>query len=296
MIGSEIIRSMMDHVDIIHDCPEMGIGLGVPRPPVKVYEDGDGYHLYQPSTDLDHTEKMESFVEELLERIGDVDGFILKAKSPSCGMGDVKIYAKKEKGTKKRMGSGFLGRIAEEKYNHLALETEKRLMDERIRDHFLTKLFTISRFRKVEDAKGLIDFHTRSKYLLMAYDQNTMRKMGRVVSSQKELGINDAIRQYHELLGSALVKGPRYTSHINVLMHCFGFVSSELTDDEKRFFLDSVEMYRDDRIPLSSLKTMVNSWIVRFNVKYLKDQYYFDPYPLELVEKIDKKRDRELWK
>jgi uncharacterized protein YbgA (DUF1722 family) len=123
-----------------------------------------------------------------------------------------------------------------------------------------------------------------------------MREMGKIVSKQKEIGIEAAFERYENLLGSALSKGPRYTSHINVLMHCFGYVSSSLTGDEKRFFEDTMELFRDDRIPLTTVKSLMNSWIVRFNVKYLLDQYYFNPYPVELVNAFDGKRDRELWK
>lgn len=299
VIGSQIVKDLMEHAEIVHDCPEAGIGLGIPRPPVKVFEDSEGYHLYQPSTELDHTDKMSKYVDDLLAGMGVVDGFILKARSPSCGMGDVKIYPSKEKGKQKRMGSGFLGMKVEERYSHLAVESEKRLLDERIRDHFLTKLFTIARYRKVMDemkARTLIDFHSRAKFLLMAYDQNTMREMGRIVSNQKELGIEDAVEGYQKLLGIAMEKGPRYTSHINVMLHGFGYVSSELTSAEKDLFMDSIEMFRDDRIPLTTLKSILRSWLVRFNVKYLLEQYYFDPYPVELTGNYDGKRDRELWK
>lgn len=298
-IGSEIVRNLRDNAEILHECPEMGIGLGVPRKPVKVYEDDTGYHLYQTSTDRDHTDKMVSFVDNLLNGLNDIDGFILKAKSPSCGLDDVKIYASKEKGKQKRMGSGFLGMEVQKRFENLAVETEKRLLDDRIRDHFLTKLYTNARFREVKRSgkpKDLIEFHARSKFLLMAYSQITMREMGRIVSNQKETGIGEAIKQYEQLLGKALSKGPDYTSHINVMMHCFGYVSSELSKDEKDFFMDSLDLYRDDRIPLTTLKSMINSWILRFKVKYLLDQYYFEPYPVELIRSIDGKRERELWK
>jgi uncharacterized protein YbgA (DUF1722 family) len=179
------------------------------------------------------------------------------------------------------------------------VETEKRLLDERIRDHFLTKLYTNARFRGVQkekNPKSLIEFHSRAKHLLMAYNQSLMRDMGRIVSKQKEIGIDTALKEYGSLLGLALSKGPRFSSHINVLMHCFGYVSSDLSDDEKSFFMDSLDLYRDDRIPLNTVKSLIYSWIVRFGEKYLRDQYYFRPYPVELIDTFDGKRDRELWK
>jgi uncharacterized protein YbgA (DUF1722 family)/uncharacterized protein YbbK (DUF523 family) len=299
VIGSSIVKELMQHSEFIHDCPEMGIGLGVPRPPVKVYEDDQGYHLYQTSTDRDHTDNMVGFVDDLLQSMGEVDGIILKAKSPSCGIGDVKIYPTKEKGRIKRMGSGFLGMEVEKRFSHIAVETEKRLMDERIRDHFLTKLYTNARFRNVRKSgkpKDLIRFHSRAKYLLMSYNQTVMREMGRIVSDQKAIGIGEAFDRYGKLLGEAMARGPRFTSHINVCMHGFGYVSSELTDQEKDLFMQSLDLFRDDRIPLNSLKTMLLSWFLRYKVDYMLDQFYFQPYPIELIQAFDGKRDRELWK
>ena len=299
IISSEIVRNLMDHAEIVHDCPEMGIGLGTPRPPVKIYEDKEGFHLYQPSTEMDHTEDMKSFVDGILNSLGPVDGFILKARSPSCGLNDVKIYGSREKGKHKKLGSGFLGMEVQNRFFDLAVETEKRLLDDRIRDHFLTKLYCLARYRVVMEensAKSLIDFHSMSKFTLMAYNQSLMREMGRVVSQQKELGIEAALVRYRALLGRALSKGPSYNSHINVLMHCFGFVSTKLGKEERSFFLDSLDLYRDERVPLISLKTMLRSWLIRFDVDYLLDQYYFEPYPEELMRQLDTKKDRELWR
>jgi uncharacterized protein YbgA (DUF1722 family) len=123
-----------------------------------------------------------------------------------------------------------------------------------------------------------------------------MREMGRIVADQKETGIEETWSLYFDRLTDTLEKGASYTDHINVLQHCFGYISKELNPDEKGFFLDLLEAFRDDRVPLSTCKEVLRGYIIRFKVEYLTDQVYFRPYPVELAPGYDPKRDRELWK
>jgi len=90
-IGSEFVRRLQDHVDLVPVCPEVGIGLGVPRDPIRIVVRGGGRHLVQPSTGRDVTASMISFTDGFLDQLGEVEGFILKSRSPSCGAYDVRI-------------------------------------------------------------------------------------------------------------------------------------------------------------------------------------------------------------
>ena len=73
-----------------------------------------------------------------------------------------------------------------------------------------------------------------------------------------------------------------------------GHVSEGLTSAEKAFFLDELERYRNQRVCLSAPTSLLRSWIVRFNVPYLMDQFYFDPFPETLVEVLDSGKGRKL--
>lgn len=299
IIRSEIVRVLKDHVDFHHTCPEAEIGLGIPRRPIRIEEEKSGKRrLIQPAFDLDHTDKMEDYVTEFLDSLPKMDGAILKAKSPSCGIGDVKIYPIGKKGPAKGRGNGFFGEEVLKRYGDLAVEDEKRLLNDDIREHFLTKLYTIARFREVEedsDANSLIQFHSDHKFLLMAYDQTRMRKMGKVVADQKSLGIGEALESYRKILLEAMRKGPGYKPVINVLQHCLGYFK-ELKPEEKGFFLDMLDTYRDGRVPLSSLTSVIRSWSIRFDQEYLSRQKFFDPYPEEMIVDHSQYRGRDLWK
>jgi uncharacterized protein YbgA (DUF1722 family) len=126
----------------------------------------------------------------------------------------------------------------------------------------------------------------------MAYNQKELRQLGRIVANHEKRKMEDVYDSYQEHFFHALHRAPRYTSHINVLMHALGFFSRQLSSREKAHFLDLLEQYRKGKIPLSAVITVVRSWIMRFDTEYLENQVYFEPYPAELVEITDSGKGR----
>ena len=297
MISSDVVRLLKPHVDFTPVCPEMEIGLGVPRKPIRILSRKGELSLMQHETEKDVTDDMVRFADRFLGSLGEVDGFILKFRSPSCGLRDVMFYPNLEKSRSIGRGSGFFGGAVLERFPLLPIEDEGRLTNYRIREHFLTKLFAFADFRKVKRAKKmkeLVRFQAHNKFMLMAYNQKELRLMGRIVANQEKKPIETVLREYEQHLSNAFLKIPRYTSHINVLMHALGYFSDELSAKEKAFFLDALEQYRNEKIPLSVPVNIVQSWIVRFENEYLSNETFFEPYPRDLVEITDSGKGRKL--
>jgi uncharacterized protein YbgA (DUF1722 family)/uncharacterized protein YbbK (DUF523 family) len=294
-IRDDTVESLVPFVEPITVCPEMAIGLGVPREPIRLIEEKGEHVLFQPTTGRDVTAQMASFADRFLDELTNVDGFILKYRSPSCGLSQVRVYNSRVPRAGHRKGMGAFGGRVMERFSDLAVEDEGRLQNFDIRQHFLTKLFTLARFREATARRGMKDlvaFHARHKFLLMAYNQTAMRELGRVVANAKRLPLDEVVRTYRTGLLAALAKAPRRTSAINVLLHGFGYVSDNLSPSEKSFFLDALERYRARQIPLSVPASLVRSWSIRFGVEYLLDQIYFEPFPQELVSVLDSGKGR----
>jgi uncharacterized protein YbgA (DUF1722 family)/uncharacterized protein YbbK (DUF523 family) len=297
MIPSEVVRSLKPHADFIPTCPEMEIGLGVPRDPIRIVETEAGLTLVQPSTGRDVTADMTSFAEAFLASVGEVDGFILKYRSPSCGLKEVKVFASAGSKTLAGKGPGFFGGAVLARFPQLAVEDEGRLNNFRIREHFLTRIFTLASFRDTERAasmRELVAFQARNKLLLMAYNQKEMRHLGRLVANLEKRPVPQVFGEYREHLRSAFATAPRYTSCINVLMHALGYFSEGLSKQEKAYFLNSLEEYRAERVPLSVPVGIIKAYIVRFGEDYLAQQSFFAPYPARLVEITDSGKGRDL--
>jgi len=287
-IPCEITRKLQPYANFITVCAEVEIGLGVPRQPIRIVSMEGERRLIQPATGNDVTEKMLAFTVSFLASLQDIDGFILKNRSPSCGIKDVKEYPGLERvGALTSKSDGFFGSKVLNMFAGLAIEDEGRINDFEIREHFLTKLFTLSSFREVKKSKKmheLVHFHTLNKFLLRAYNQKEMHILGRIVANPEKKEFEDIITSYEDHLKQALLHPAKCTANIDVLMHAFGHVSKKLTHEEKTFFLDTLRKYRQGRTPLGAILLILNSWSIRFEDSNLIKQTFFHPYPEDLVD------------
>lgn len=295
-VNDEFIDKLKEHVNIITHCPEVEIGLGVPRFPIRIVMTENGKRLVQPQTGDDVTGKMLSFAEGLLGSLAGIDGFILKERSPSCGTKGVKIYHKNGM-TLKSSGQGLFAEKVIEHFPEKAVEEEGRLKSFKIREHFLTRIYTSAGFRHVKkqrSSKELTEFHARNKFLLMAYSEKEMRALGRIAANPERKDIDSVLADYEKHLMAAMKNMPKRPSMINSLQHIMGFFKDSATRKEKDFFLASIELYRDERIPLSSLLSMLRLWTEREDNRYLSEQTMFEPFPLQLMELKDSGKKLDL--
>jgi uncharacterized protein YbgA (DUF1722 family)/uncharacterized protein YbbK (DUF523 family) len=286
MINDDFVENLKPFVNIINSCPEMAIGLKVPRDPIRVVSENNEFKLYQPKTEKEFTKEMNDFADSYLNSLNYIDGFLLKSGSPSCGYKNVKIYNGTSKVTGSMKGAGIFGGKIKKLFPYSPVEDEGRLHNYRIRDNFLTRIFINADFRKVKESnslKELIAFQSRNKFLFMANSQKYSKILGKIASNGEGKDIKDIFNEYEEILKLAFEKLPKYTSNINVLMHAMGYFSEYITKEETELILDSLKKYQMKKLTISTPMLLVKSYIVRFNITYLLEQTYFNPYPEDLI-------------
>lgn len=296
-IDDPTVAALRDWVEVRTFCPEADIGLGTPRDPIRLVGRAHSSEtaLLQPATGRDVTREMREYAAALLPGLADVDGFILKAKSPSCGLRGVKVYKDLEPGKNVDVASGLFGKEVLAAFPDLPVEDEGRLSNFLIREHFLTRIFILARFRAAAGGsmRHLVQFHADHKYLLMAYDQDGLRRLGRITANADGLPFAETAARYRRELAATLRLPMRFTNAINVLLHIFGYFSDKLNGGEKGFFLDGLERYRRAKVPLSVLQGVLRSWAVRFEDGYLLRQHFFQPYPEALMAITDSGKGRD---
>jgi uncharacterized protein YbbK (DUF523 family) len=147
VIRASLREELEPHVELRPICPELEIGLGVPRDPVRLVGSDGGARMVQPSTGRDLTRSMDSFSRTYLGEVGDVDGFILKSRSPSCGIRDAKVFHSDDEDAWHDTGPGLFAARVLERFPQAAVEDEVRLSDPHVRDQFLTKVRALASFR-----------------------------------------------------------------------------------------------------------------------------------------------------
>jgi uncharacterized protein YbgA (DUF1722 family)/uncharacterized protein YbbK (DUF523 family) len=278
-IADAFAKRLAAFVELRPICPELEIGLGVPRAPIHI----DHGRLVQPSTGVDVTDRMRRFATGFLDGLGEVDGFLLKAKSPSCGVRDVKLRPAGK-------GPGFFAEAVLARHPGLPVEDEKRMTNLRIREHFLTRLFAAAELRSVRSMGALVRFHARHKLLLLACRERSMRSLGRIVANHERRPLREALAAYRAGFGEALAEPPGPGPLANVLEHALGHVSDDLTAAERRHFLSAVRRFRAGRLPLSVPAGVLRAWLARHPRPYLDGQSFFDPFPEELADLSDSGR------
>ncbi len=268
-------------------CPELDIGLGVPRPTIRLVEGGENPRLMEPKSGEDLTERMEIYshqkVDELMAK--DLDGYILKRASPSCGMERVKVYT--EAGMPLKSGAGVFARILMEKWPHLPVEEEGRLNDPMLRVRFIEHVFCRHRWRMLVrrglTRRSLIQFHTAHKLLLRAHNEAGYRRLGKIVASAGTIPDAELFQAYEDEFHNVLKNRATRKRHANVLYHVLGYLKKVLDPFEKREAVALIEDYRNDLVPLIVPITLLRHHIAKHDIDYMQGQLYLEPHPRELM-------------
>ena len=261
-------------------CPEVEIGLGIPRDSLRLTDSGSGTRLIITKTGEDLTQRMTEFSEKRAKEITRLKlaGYVLKAKSPSCGMERVKVY---HPGTMPDRGVGLFAAALLKACPHLPVEEEGRLQDPGLRENFVTRVFTYQRWLDMAELgltrARLMKFHEQHKFILFSHNQAGSRALGNL------LGQGGSASDYLDKLTDVMKRTPTRKNHTNVLQHLAGFLKDRIDDHDRKELGDVIERYRQGLLPLIVPITLLRHHVVKLDVDYLRDQIYLNPHPHELM-------------
>lgn len=283
---SYILGTLSDYFEFQPVCPEVAIGLPIPRPPIRLVQHDDAIHVVgvkDPTIDV--TDKLHDYGQKMAREMTDISGFIFKRASPSCGMERVKVYAPDGRSIDK--ASGAFAEEIKKGRPLLPTEEEGRLGDPGLRENFIMRVFVYHRWRTLVagglTAKKLIDFHSDHKYLVMAHNQSAYKAMGKLLADAGKADIDALADEYVEALMTALAKPAPRKQHVNVLQHLLGYLKNQIDAEDKAEMLEVIEHYRDGIVPLIVPITLLKHHFRRHPHEYIERQVYLTPHPHELM-------------
>ena len=269
-------------------CPEMGIGLPVPRPALRLVKnsEGDIGLRFSDKREGDLTADMEAFTRQRIRHFEHLCGYIVCAKSPSCGMERVRVYDADGKNNRKA-GRGIYTRILMETFPWLPVEEDGRLHDPLIRENFVERIYALHELNTLREAgltRGeLIAYHSRYKLLLLAHSQPKYRELGRFVAAINEwASLEDYFAEYRQRLMDLMSIPTSRRNHTNVLMHVQGYFRKQLNSRQRQELAALIDRYRQGLQPLLAPVTLIKHYMAEYPDAYLAGQRYFDPWPEEL--------------
>ena len=274
-------------VEWVPVCPEDEAGLGTPREPMNLTRTGDGVRLLTVRTRRDVTEQLRSYSQrraaELLGR--DLDGFVLKSGSPSCGFTRVKVYA--GSGPAERSGQGLFAQAISVADPLLPVEEEGRLHDAAIRENFIERVFAHRRLRRLASSRprvgDLVAFHTAHKLLILAHSPDAYRQLGLMVASARPDAFSRQMAEYSDIFAAALATVATRGRHVNVLQHAAGYLRDRISAEARREIALTIADYQAGLVPLIVPIRLIAHYVRVHRITFLEGQYYFDPHPKELM-------------
>ena len=276
------------YVEWVPVCPEVELGLGVPRETLRLERHGKDARLIMPKTGTDYTERMRRYAEKRLAALAKehLSGYVLKKDSPSCGMERVRVYP--PSGAPLRSGRGLFAEALTRHFPHLPVEEEGRLNDPRIRENFVSHVFAYHRWRQMPEKRisraALTRFHARHKFLLMAHSQTGAQRLGRLLARPDQFANDrELATAYLDAFTEIMRRAPSRQRHANVLQHLAGYVSDRLDRDERTELTQMIDQYRQGLLPLIVPITLIRHYVRKFQMPYLLEQVYLSPHPHELM-------------
>ncbi len=263
-------------VDWVPYCPEIEIGLGTPREAIRLTAAG---RLVNRGGTADHTDAMDA-----LPLPAGLDGYVFKAKSPSCGIGGIPRYRPDGQPADHGGRGRYAARVLDA-FPLLAVVDEGRLNDAGLREAFVERGFAAARWRSLFGSeagvpRALGGFHARHQLQQLAHDPARYAEAGRVVATAGSSP--RAGTAYREVFLAAMAERATRGRHANALQHAYSRVGRELDRARRDDLVARIDSYRRGEVPLSVPVALLAHYASGGELPWLAEQTYLAPFPAEL--------------
>lgn len=273
------------HFEYIPYCPEVAIGMGIPRPPIRLVGDPAKPRAVGVKVEgIDVTEQLIDYANSVVADLPPISGYLFKRGSPSCGMERVKVYT--EKGMPNATASGLYAGIVMDAFPNLPVEEEGRLNDPVLRESFVERVYVYDRWQRLRDEAltpaKLVDFHTRHKLLVLSHSEVHYRRLGRLVADAGLCDMQALSDEYFSTLMEGLKRRATRRRHSNVLQHIMGYLKRSIDGGDKAELNRVIDAYREGTLPLIVPMKLIEHHFRRHPDDYVALQIYLSPHPAEL--------------
>ena len=279
-------HALAEHFEFAPVCPEVAIGLGIPRQPIRLV--GDAHQPRAVGTvdpSLDVTAPLAAYGEQMANELNDLCGYIFMHKSPSCGLERVKVY--RDNGAPQHEGGrGIYAAVFCAAHPNLPVEEDGRLCDAVLRENFIVRVYAYADWqallREGLTRRGLMAFHSRYKYQLMANNPLQYKVLGKLLGTMGRSDARDIGPHYFSELMSALKRCATRGTHTNVLLHLSGYFKQSLSSADKEEMQHLIGQYHDGIVPLVVPLTLLKHHLRLHPDPYVSQQVYLQPHPENL--------------
>lgn len=280
-----ITDTLAPHAELIAICPEVAIGLGTPRETIALVGLQNPQALGTQTPGHDVTHQLTAYASSLKSTLEALCGYIVKARSPSCGWQSAKVLDNPQGKVIGKHSGLFINQVHQQ-IPWLPIIDEEGTNTSETLYHFLENVFAISHWHNlcVETITlgHLMKFHASYKYMIMARSPVIYRELGQYVAQCRKETLQTQSRKYFLRLISALHITPSRKNHCNVLQHLMGYFKKNLSQTQRTELVQAIHQYQHKDAPLTHPRSLLRNYLKLYPNDYLQHQAYLFPFPDEL--------------
>lgn len=261
------------YFEFVPVCPEIAIGLGVPRAPIALVGPAAAPRaLGVADPTLDVTRPLAAYGRRMARTLPDISGYIFKSRSPSCGIGKVPVRGS---------GAGARGIYAAAFMAArplLPVEDEDRLHDIQVRENFIQRVLVYHRWQqevaRSVSAARLVDFHMAHKLVVMAHGRSHYQRLDSLVAAIGTRPIHGLARAYVQQLMRALARPATAKRQSNVLLHLMGYLKPWLNAQAQAELLTQIHAYSRGQVPRAVPLTLLRRYFRHYPHDDVRRQVY----------------------
>lgn len=280
-----VVDNLARYFELVPICPEVAIGLGVPREPIHLVGSAQSPRAVGTRNALlDVTEPLAEYGRRMARELGDISGYLFKSKSPSCGTERVKVHG--HSGAPRRIGRGIYAAEIMRANPLLPVEEEGRLNEPMRRESFIERLYAYRRWQNLMKAsvtrEALIEFHARHRLVLIAHGLARAEKLERLVAQAKNRPIEPLAAEYGASFMSTLHNPANRWQHTEALLHAMSYLKRHLDSRDQMELVNLIHAYREERVPRVMPIALLRRHFQRHPEPEISNQVYLSGQPAEL--------------
>jgi uncharacterized protein YbgA (DUF1722 family)/uncharacterized protein YbbK (DUF523 family) len=292
---SETLGKFFEWVPV---CPEVEAGFGTPREPMHLEQIGAEVRMITVGTRADLTPAMNKYASARVEALAkdNLSGYIFKKNSPSCGLLNVRFHAAvtrrrevrgEKAGMLPRRGRGLFAEAMRARFPFLPMEEEGRLCDPGTRENWIQRVFSYCRLSRLWNSRwtvgSLQKFHARHRLTLLSHSPRAASALGRFVAEAHGIPRQELKAQYESEFMRILAVMATRGKNADVLQHAAGCFKRIIDSGSRRELSNCIADYRRGIVPLVVPVTLIRHYLRQYEIPYLSEQVYLNPYPKELA-------------
>lgn len=284
-----LTKEWSNHLDLLTICPEIEIGMEVPRPATVLVKDEEKLKLVNQQNSMDYTNKMLEYSQiqsDYLASAG-ICGFIFKNDSPSCGLEKVEVY-NADLSEVMRNGRGLFATVFTAFNPHIPTIEGEKLDDIEQAEHFLARVHFFHEWqikgKNGWNANKIMQFHNENKLFLLSRAPQMKRVLGRLIATRLDEKAHPEIiaLEYMTKAQKALHFTTKKGRIAHTMERVFGRFSHQLSKQERQELIELIHGFRQGLVPRSAPLLLLNKYLGRYNLIDKNINRFINPVPLEM--------------